>query len=691
MPDSVRLPPMRTDVDADFWHTWTQQPGDGDILHVGLVGSAAAVARPDGMQTPRVDRLPQKRHMPVSVGTNSPLTLRDYQTEAIEAIRRSWDSGKKSPLLVLPTGVGKTIVAAVMMGNFIDLERRRSLFLAHRRELLDQTAAKMRLVSNCRVGIVQGKRNELGRDITIGSIQTLGHHSGARLETVLAEGPYDFVVFDEAHHAVSAQWRRVLQALRDHNPNMLLLGMTATPGRSDGTALDQVFDDVAYERNLLDMIEGGWLVPPRGFRVTLDVDLDRVATRNGDFVSSQLSKVMNTPHVNEAVVRAWQEYGHDRKTLVFAVDVAHALSLRDCFRDAGYTAEAVEGKTKKKERDTILRNFRDGKTKLLVNCEVLTEGYDDPSTEAVLFARPTQSQSLYIQSLGRGLRLWPGKTECLAIDCVGNSDRHKPVQLASLAGFDPENAATGRGLDGEEEEGDGADDPEVIGADIRGEEVSLTGRTSSARYRWRETSLGFVLHIPRVGYYLVAWNDTHRTKCTIRFFDQRPGRRDDPPRDVLTEPIGFEMAYGLVESEMDRFFNARGRRKGPEHRETDDFVPDVSFVDLEDGLHEDMFLEQTMLRDAAWRENPMSAKQGALLVKLGVKQGSLPDKMGEASDLISILQVQKDAKMRVPATAKQLGYLRVNGFPVPVGMTKGAAAKIIFRHRKGFLKPPGTK
>ena len=685
---------MRTDLDPDFWHTWTRQPGCSTPLHIGLVGAAEAVAAPETLKSAATDKLPVL-YVPHTSEGSAAITLRDYQREAISAIDRSWNEGHTSPLMVLPTGTGKTIIAAAMMGLLFSRRGARSLFLAHRKELLDQTAAKMRLVSPCRVGIVQGKRNELSRDITIGSIQTVGHHSGARLQTILDAGPYDLIVCDEGHHAVSTQWIRVLNALREQQEQLLgrvrLFGMTATPGRADGTALDRVFDDVAFERNFMDMVRDGWLVPPRGFRVTLDVDLDRVATRNGDFVSSQLGKVMNTPLVNEAVVRAWQEYGHDRKTLAFAVDVAHAHALRDCFSDAGYTAEALDGKTKPRERERILQRFRDGEVKLLINCEVLTEGYDDPSTEAILFARPTQSQALYIQSLGRGLLLWPGKTECLAIDCVGNTERHKPIQLANLAGLVPENAATGRGGDGDGEEEE-SDDPEVVGANIRGEEVSLTGRSSSTRYQWCETSLGWVLQIPRIGYYLVAWTDTKRRTCTIRFFDRRPGRRDDPPRDVLKEPIVFEMAYGLVEAEMDRFFNARNRRHSRRRpgEEDDGHVPHASFVDLDDGLSEDMFLEQSMLRDAEWRSNPASAKQAALLVKLGVKQKSLPQKMGEASDLIDILQVQKDAKMRVPATVKQLGYLRVHGFPVPPDMTKGAAAKIIWRHRKGFLKPPGT-
>jgi superfamily II DNA or RNA helicase len=1031
MPHSVTLPPLRGDEADDHWRTWTRQPGEGGVLHVSAVAAATPEAIPANLQAAGADNLPPP-YVSAAGTISSKIQLRDYQEQAIEAVDLAWRQGRKAPLIVLPTGTGKTIVSAMMMNNLFSMRGGRSLFLAHRRELLDQTSDKIRLVGGCTVGIVQGKRNQMDRDVTIGSIQTLGHKSGKRLAKLIEQGPYAMVACDEAHHAVSPQWERVIKALREAYPEILMFGMTATPGRADGVALDRVFDTVAFERNLMDMVAAGWLVPPRGFRVKIDVDLDKVASRNGDFVSSQLSKVMNTPRVNEAVVRAWQEYGHDRKTLVFAVDVEHAHALASTFRDAGYSAEAVDGKTKDKERAAILKRFRERQTKLLINCfdaetelltkrgwvgidnidpldvtaamdpasgelrwepirrivkrpraagermmhiknqrldirvteghrmvfakshlkkwcvstaaelsertsvtrlpmaahgsfpgadlssaecmflglfvadghlekngrgvsisqsevhletcdaiervltmccfdwkmsrsskpapgshhltrtyriplgtiggqlsrrgvsrllplltksvggesfdamtpdqfwaflwglwlgdgtkewtrnhkrprsydvwntdktllddvqamavtrgfaanivgpmdngplatkpiyrmrvrprdcqitnvknrpvfnfeegwkpeevwcitnatgtviarrngkafvsgqcEVLTEGYDDPSTEAILFARPTQSQGLFIQCLGRGLRLWPGKTECLAIDCVGNSDRHQPVQLASLAGFDP-NEAKGRGGEGGDgEEPEEEETPEVMDAKIRGHEVSLTGRASASRYKWRETSLGFVLHIPRIGYYLVAWSDTKRTRCTIRFFDQRPGRRDDPPRDVLTEPIGFEMAYGMVEAEMDRFFNARGgrhaRSSSSEFKDKDEHVPAASFTDLNDGLTEDMFLEDTMLKDAKWREQPMSVKQGALLAKLGVKKKSLPETMGEASDLINILQVQKDAKMRVPATAKQLAYLRINGLNVPPNMTKGAAAKLIFRHRKGYI------
>lgn len=681
----VRVPAMR--VDSDWWRSWTAQPGKEAPVHVEVFGAGKAVVPARKHKPAAADRLPKA--VDITTSEASPIQLRDYQKDAIAAVHGAWQSGKRAPLVVIATGGGKTIIAAELIRRLHAARRINTLFLAHRRELLDQTAQKVRLVSPLtRVGIVQAARNELGRTVTIASIQTLGHRSGRRLRELLDHGPYGFVVCDEAHHAVTPQWEGVLAALREQTPDALLMGMTATPGRADGVALDRVFDDVAFERNIFQLVEDGWLVPPRGFRVTLDVDLDKVETRNGDFVQSQLGRVMNTPHVNAAVVRAWQEFGHDRKTIVYGVDIDHALALQQEFSDAGYSCAALHSKLKPKDRKDRLREFRDGAFQLLINVEILTEGFDEPSAEAILFARPTQSSTLYAQSVGRGLRLYPAKTECLVIDCVGNGERHRLVQLASLAGFDPLGSVRGRGRDGEEVD-DEEETPEVTGASIHGEEVDFgSHRAARARYQWRETTLGWILQIPRIGYFLVAWTDRTRDKATVRFFDQRPQRRDAPPRDVLRDPVAFDLAFGMVESEMDRIFNARswrqnhGRRREPE--EEAPVLDAATFVDLEDGLTEDMFIEDTMLRDAAWRGNLMSARQGALLVKLGVKQGSLPETMGEASDLIAVLQAEKDAKMRVPATAKQLAYLRVNGLPIDADMTKGKASKMIFKHRKGI-------
>lgn len=684
-PSKVTLPLMPANQDAELDRPWTEQEGGAAPLHVEVVGKSDATV-PESTAKPAVSDDLYMSGDGIARGTS--FALRDYQEEAVKQVFGAWHEGYKAPLIVSPTGSGKTIVAAELMTRMHIRRGARSLFLAHRKELLEQTVEKMRLVSaELGVGLVQSKSDELGRHVTVASIQTVGHHKGKRLQRVLDHGPYDIVVCDEAHHAVTDQWMRVLNTLQEQNPDVWIVGMTATPGRADGVALDRVFDTVAFERQLTDMIRDGWLVPPKGFRVELNVNLDQVDrdSKTGDFVQSQLAKVMNTPQVNTAVVHSWMKYGFDRKTLVYAVDVAHAEALSQEFNDAGYTAEVVHSKTKKRDRTAMLKRFREGKTKLLINVNVLTEGYDEPSAEAVLFARPTQSQTWFIQGLGRGLRLYPTKTDCLVLDCVGNSERHNIVQLSSLAGFEPdhmEEAERRKGDDNEDE-----DVPVVSGVEIRGRDVDISRTMARTRYQWRETEFGFVLQIPRVGYYLVAWHDKGKTKATVEFYDQRPGRRDDPPRTVLQQPVAFEIAFGLVNSEMDRFFNARGKRKNaPEKDEPDASEIETNFIDLDEGVDEDTYVpEAMMLQDAKWRDQPISDKQRVLLVKLGVKERSIPETMGEASDLIGIMQVRRDAKMRLPATRKQLSYLHLNHLPVVKNMTKRQAARLIWKHRKGML------
>lgn len=676
---------MPANQDEAFDRTWTEQEKGAPPLHVEVVGKSDAQA-PESTAKPAVaDDLYTSGD---DIARGASFALRDYQEEAVRQVFGAWHSGYKAPLIVAPTGSGKTIIAAELMTRMHKKRKARALFLAHRKELLEQTVEKMRLVSaRLGVGLVQSKSDELGRHVTVASIQTVGHHKGKRLQRVLDHGPYDIVVCDEAHHAVTDQWMRVLDTLKEQNPAVWIVGMTATPGRADGVALDRVFDTVAFERQLTDMIRDGWLVPPKGFRVDLNVNLDQVDrdSDTGDFVKSQLAKVMNTPQVNAAVVHSWMKYGFDRKTLVYAVNVEHAEALQQEFVDAGYKAELVHNKTKKRDREAILRRFREGRTQLLINCSVLTEGYDEPSADAILMARPTQSQSLFIQKIGRGLRLFPGKTDCLVLDCVGNSDRHNIVQLSSLAGFEPDHMEETERK--KKEGGEDEDEPIVSGVEIRGRDVDISRTMARTRYQWRETEFGFVLQIPRVGYYLVAWHDKAKTKATVEFYDQRPGRRDDPPRTVLQQPVAFEIAFGLVNSEMDRFFNARGKRKSaPEKEDPDPTEVETNFIDLDEGVDEDTHVpEAMMLRDAEWRNKPATDKQRALLIKLGVKERSIPETMGEASDLIGIMQVRRDAKMRLPATRKQLSYLRLNNLPIVKNMTKRQAARLIWKHRKNML------
>jgi superfamily II DNA or RNA helicase len=619
-------------------------------------------------------------------------------------------------LYVLPDGCvthnsGKTIVAAEAIHRYCAANpTRKAMFIAHREELLTQTRSKLMVVSDSiSVGIVQGTSNQLGRRVTVASVQTVGHHSGRRLEAVMESGKIGLLIVDEAHHAVAGSaYARVIARLREDEPNLVIMGLTATPDRADGTALDAVFDKVAFHRDIFWMIEHGYLVPPTGVTVKLDIDLNAIATRDGDFVQTQLSKVMNQPAVNFAVVRAWQQHGFDKKMLAFCVDVAHAEALAEAFRDAGYTSAAVHGEMAKKDRERVLDDFRKGTIKLLANCEILVEGYDDPSCEGIIFARPTQSRSLFAQATGRGLRLYPGKTECVVIDVVGNSEKHSLASLASLAGLDPVGPEASDGekeRTGEEDEEIGLDGDGIVQLDevnersVRSLDFQRLARRRELRYSWRETTVGWTLQIPRVGYFLVAWADLAHTKCTVHFYDLREGRRDSPPTHVLSTPVDFDLAYGMVEGEMERFMRARASRENPTwgnrgserddsssgEEEEDSSTPASFFawIDLSDGLSDDIAASESMMMNSAgWRRRPRTAKQETLLKRYGARIKTLPETAGEAADLITVLQVEHDFKMRLPPTDKQLGYLRVHQIKFTRDLTKQGAARLIVQHRR---------
>lgn len=681
LPAGAYAPPMLPDTDPFYRNDWTHQPGEPLPLHVSVIGAAPVEAQ---------------AIVPV---TSHSIALRQYQLEAVQAVHRAWEEGIKAPLVVLPCGVGKTIIGAQLLSD-AHTQGARSIFLAHRTELLEQTLGKLRLVTASsahppQLGLVQGSANDTGRDITVASIQTLGHKSGKRLRELLESGSFDRIICDEAHHAVSPTWKRVLDGMLEARPSALLLGLTATPGRADGTALDSIFSDVVFYRNTLEMVEQGYLVPPRGFEVRLDIDLDRVAMddANGDFSRTSLGRLMNQPEVNATVIKAWRDHAIGRKTMVFAVNVEHSKALTDGFNGIGWTAEHVDGTTKAGERKAILKRFRTGQTQILCNCEVGTEGFDDPSIACILLARPTKSQVLYIQSVGRGLRPYPAKHECLVIDCVGNSSKHSLAQLATVTGFDSSRRGVGNG--------------EVVPRDVKEvfvrsvsstvREFQFTATTGQSRYNWRESAIGWTLQVPRIGYYLLAWDDKDHTKVSIRFYDQRPGKSDSLPRQVIREPVPFDLGYGLVETEMERILQARttrrtaytkegvpfeSNRENEFHAEQETLAPpEISMIDLDEGLDEELAVpEVLMVKGANWRTKPITDRQRDLLQKLKHKEKSLPPTAGEAADLITILRVERDAKLREPATEKQLNYLRRHGLPLV--QTKGAAARAIWEHRK---------
>lgn len=296
---------------------------------------------------------------------------------------------------------GKTLVAAeIMRWAHESLRYTRPVFVAHRQELLDQTVAKVKIMAPHRtVGLVQAEHNEPDRHITVASIQTLAGKTGDRVKQIIDQGAPSLLIIDEAHHSTSASFQRVIEAFRAANPNLRILGLTATPGRADGTSLDRVFDCVAYQKSIYEMINEGFLVPPVGVRVILDINLDVVDSESGDFVTKKLAKIVDQPAVNSEIVKQWLVHGQDRKTIAFCITKQHAANIAEEFGKIGIPAAVISEGTKSTQRKQLFQKFREGHIKVLCSVEVLTEGFDEPSVECVLLARPTQSQSLHMQCL----------------------------------------------------------------------------------------------------------------------------------------------------------------------------------------------------------------------------------------------------------------------------------------------------
>jgi len=361
--------------------------------------------------------------------TSDSVGLRPYQRECIQRIIDSYKANRRRVLVSLPTGTGKTVVFASFPRAL--RMKKKMLILAHRDELLEQ--ARDKLLSHApdvTVTIEQAERRaDPAAQVVIASVPTLGRTGSKRLATFTAD-EFSIVVVDEAHHAVAKTYRRIF----DHfalfaGGDTLLVGFTATPRRGDGRGLGEVFEDIVYARGIEEMIREGWLCPVAGWRITTDVDLDEVEVRSGDFVESQLAHAINLRSRNDAVLEAYSKYASGRRAIVFCADVAHAKAMAETFASAGIRAQAVWGEMPREERREALDSLRSGATMVLTNCNVLTEGFDEPRVECVIMARPTKSRLLYAQMIGRGTRLHPGKPNLIVIDVADNSREH------SLAGL----------------------------------------------------------------------------------------------------------------------------------------------------------------------------------------------------------------------------------------------------------------
>lgn len=352
----------------------------------------------------------------------APIALRPYQEEAKSAVLEQWEQGVQRTLLVLPTGCGKTIVFAKISEDCVK-RGERVLILAHRGELLEQAADKIHKACNLNCAVEKAGETSLGSfyRITVGSVQTLMRES--RLARFLPDY-FDTIIIDEAHHAISDSYQRILQ----HFSCAKVLGVTATPDRGDMKNLGQVFDSLAYEYTLPRAIREGYLCPIKAMTIPLTLDLTGVSVQAGDYKAADLDAALD-PYLYKIADEMLRNCA-DRKTVVFLPLVKTSQKFRDILNERGFRAAEVNGDSA--DRAEVLRDFDEGKYNVLCNSMLLTEGWDCPSVDCVIVLRPTKVRGLYCQMVGRGTRLSPGKKDLLLLDFLWHTQRHELCRPAHL-------------------------------------------------------------------------------------------------------------------------------------------------------------------------------------------------------------------------------------------------------------------
>jgi superfamily II DNA or RNA helicase len=372
-----------------------------------------------------------------------PQEPRPYQEDAINAAIAAWDGGETAPLEALATGGGKTTIFAEILRRTVDPGSQRALVVAHTEELVhqpfdriqNQFAGKLNgyfgELNAPGIGIVMAERNDVRARIVVGTRQSIL----PRLPQLLRHGRFDVLIIDEAHHAfIDNTYGEIITALRKANPSLRLLGLTATPERGDGQALGSVFTNIVYEWLIPDGIAQGYLVPVTRIKVKTQVDAQQVKTSHGDYAAGQLVSILEASNWLDLCARAFAQHvtPTNRLCLAFMPSVEMSKQFAARLSADGIAAAHLDGEMDKDDRRRILRDYASGKLRAISNMAVLTEGFDAPATSAIFLARPTKSRSLLTQIIGRGLRLHPGKHDCLLIDMTVQDTR--ALELGSLVG-----------------------------------------------------------------------------------------------------------------------------------------------------------------------------------------------------------------------------------------------------------------
>lgn len=350
------------------------------------------------------------------------MELRPYQEESRIAVEKEWEKGIQKTLLVLPTGCGKTIVAAKITEDLVK-SGEKVLFMAHRGELLTQASDKIEKVTGLKSSVEKAESTCLKEwyRVVVGSVQTLMREK--RLNN-FSKDYFDTIIIDEAHHVVSDGYLRVLE----HFDKAKVMGITATADRGDLRNLGQVFESLAYEYTLPRAIKEGYLSPIKALTLPLKLDLSGVSTQAGDFKVSEVGTALD-PYLHQIADEMIKNCSN-RKTVVFLPLVKTSQKFRDILNEKGFRAAEVNGNSL--DRAEILEDFEKGKYNVLCNSMLLTEGWDCPSVDCIIILRPTKVRGLYCQMVGRGTRLCEGKKDLLLLDFLWHTERHELCRPAHL-------------------------------------------------------------------------------------------------------------------------------------------------------------------------------------------------------------------------------------------------------------------
>jgi ATP-dependent helicase IRC3 len=506
------------------------------------------------------------------------IELRPYQKTGLNILEHAVASHTTRPLISWSTGLGKTVLFA----HWIARRPGRALVIAHREELLDQAADKLATVlgSSAEVGVVQADRDGVEKRIVVGSIQTLSRP--ARLAALLNEGAFATVVVDEAHHSEAPTYKRLLRVLKAAG-DPPVLGVTATPARGDKKSLGRTWQRVIHTVSILDGIKLGYLVNLRAHRIRVNANFNDLHSRHGDIVEGEAERMLLDASAPQCIADSVAQFAVGRPTLVFTVGVELARKTAFALSAKGIPATFLSGDTPRQERHAILQDLREGRTHAICNCNVLTEGYDEPRVSCIVVARPTQSQPFYAQMVGRGTRPFPGKDDCLILDVVGASIRHDLVTLPHLFGGevrDEARAAIERGTGVRE-----ALDQSPLTGDLQRDTIR------ERKFSWVGLRSGWVLSLGKGSGMLLLTEVPAGWEVTQRW--------DDGTEDRLWQGASLEWAHGIAEEHV--------RRAGAQ------------------GL---------VSVDAPWRAAAASLAQKAALVKFGL---GCPDGLtkGEAADMLT--------------------------------------------------------